>query len=175
VRNRARDSQHCRNALVNAELSRRLWLALACTVVSAAVGLVAQPAVAHGCGSPSNGQQAGLFDVRQQETLLLENLDSTLADVESRYILAARVDYEAFSEIWDDVNGAVAGDNSDVCVNIGNEIARLDDVLVGRPVADVDVDASAEALGRLQTTLLTLVAPVPSSGGDSPELPPDEH
>ena len=49
---------------------------------------------------------------------------------------------------------------------VGSEMARLDDVRVGRPLADVDVDASGEALSRLQTMLLTVVAPMPSPGGD---------
>jgi hypothetical protein len=156
------------------ELTRRLSLLAAWTVLSAIAGFGPPfPALAEECGAYPDRGLAVFSDLREQEVTLLHHLDATLADVQTRKLLAARVDYEWFSEVWGDIEGTLTHDKPDACVVIRDQMGRIDDALFGRSVPDADLEVSVRALDDLRATVLGLIAPLPSPGGDSPPSPFD--
>src|SRR6266705_5961789 len=74
------------------------------------------PALAEECGANRDRGLAVFGDLQEQEITMLNQLDATLADVQTRNLLAARVDYEWFSEMWGDVEGMLTNDKPDACV-----------------------------------------------------------
>ncbi len=113
-------------------------------------------------------------DLQEQEVTLLNHLEATLADVQTRKLLAARVDYEWFSEVWGDLEGTLTSNKPDACVAIKDEMGHIDDALLGRSVPDADIEVTARALDDLRTTVLGLIAPLPSLDGDPPLSPFDD-
>ena len=93
---------------------------------------------------------------------MLNQLDATLADVQARNLLAARVDYEWFSEMWGDVEGMLTNDKPDACVVFRDEMGRIENALLGHSVPDGDVEVGARALDHLRATVLGLIAPLPT-------------
>jgi len=131
------------------------------------------PARAQECGAFEDRGFAMFGDLQEQEVTLLNHLEATLADVQTRKLLAARVDYEWFSEVWGDLEGTLTSNKPDACVAIKDEMGRIDDALLGRSVPDADIEVTARALDDLRTTVLGLIAPLPSLDGDPPLSPFD--
>ena len=174
MRNRADGRRVDRTASLRSELTRKLLLVAAWTLLSVIAGLGPPfPALAQECGGFEHRGFAMFGDLQEQEVTLLNHLETTLADVQTRHVLAARVEYEWFSEVWGDLEGTLTSNKPDACVAIRDEMGRIDDALLGRSVLDVDVEVSARALDDLRATVLGLIAPLPSQGGNSPLVPFD--
>jgi hypothetical protein len=107
-----------RTASLRSELTRMPLLVAAWTLLSVIGGLGPPfPALAQECGGFEHRGFAMFGDLQEQEVTLLNHLETTLADVQTRHLLAARVDYEWFSEVRGD-EGTLTSNKPDACVAI---------------------------------------------------------